>query len=593
MIIPPRHPAYQFPAQAGTKISEEFGSIIAKEFNLPAPLGEILFHRGFQTLPDVESFLYPHLSMLPSPLSMKGMREAVQLVHATYVAGLPICIHGDYDVDGITATALLVAFFREIGVARVVYAIPDRMQEGYGLSPSSIDRLLERSGEADPPGLLITVDCGIAAFNGIAYARQRGFRVLVTDHHEPQTTLPEADVIVDPKQQECNFSFTHLSGVGVAFFLIMALRSFFAEAGLLRNRLPNLKKYLDLVALGTVADVVPLVGINRILVRGGLEILSAKRRAGILALCDQCDMARRDVLTDDIAFKLAPRINACGRLGQPEIGVELLLADNPQKANLLAQELNRMNIARKQLESRALRAVSEQCEQLVRDGCRGLVVYQPDCHPGVLGIVASRITDRFHCPAIVLTDAVAGTESGELKGSGRSIAGLHLFQLLQSGASFLKQFGGHAMAAGLTLDRSRLEEFAAFFNQQVSLLLDARRRPAIAIDYYLHDKSILTKGFSRGLQLLQPFGQGNDEPVFLLSCERLLRPRRIKNHLRFQLQTNAHIFPGIGFYLATGRQNFQEPLDLVFHLKRNWFRGVEHDQIQVLHLFPCDDGCSG
>jgi len=582
----PIQPTYIFPPQAGSPQVKRFGEMIAGEFGLAPQLGELMHHRGVQTLDAAQDFLYPQLSMLPSPATMKGMAQATEVILDAWKTRQTIFIHGDYDVDGITATALLTAFFREIGISAVFY-IPNRLEERYGLSVSSINRLLAQADGARG-GVLITVDCGVSAVQEVAYARSQGLRVIVTDHHEPQTVLPEAEAVLDPKQRDCGFPFAQLSGVGVAFFLVMALRKAFAEQGLPGAAALNLKKYLDLTALGTVADVVPLVGVNRILVRAGLEVLSAQNRLGLRCLCECCSLADREILAEDIAYKLAPRINAAGRLGFPRLGVELLLAEDRDGAGQLAAELERMNAERKQLEQQSLAAIEEQCAQQTTAGRDGLAVYQAQCHPGVLGILASRIADRFNRPTIIFTDEHKGDGKARLKGSGRSVVGVHLFQVLEQCAPLLEQFGGHAMAGGLTIDKASLESFADHFNRQVALYSAVfTQTRGIEIDYYLADKSLLTKKFARTLQMLQPFGEGNLEPTFLLSGAKLAHPMGVNGHLRFQLRvSDQEMFPGIGFRLANDAQDFQAPLDLVFHLKRSWFRGTERDQVQALHLIP-------
>jgi single-stranded-DNA-specific exonuclease len=577
-------PHYIFSPIADSPQVKQFGLLVAKNLHLPQQVGEILYIRGVTTLAAVEQFLHPQLSMLPSPITMKGMNDAVNLLLAAYRAGRPILIHGDYDVDGITATTLLTAFFQEIGLP-TSYVIPNRLQERYGLSEQSIDRLLGQIDNQRRGGILITVDCGISALAEVEYAKQQGLQVIITDHHEPQAELPQADAILNPKQQDCPFPFDQLAGVGVAFFLVMAMRKAFTEQGLIDGTQINLKKYLDLVALGTVADVVPLVGINRVLVRAGLEVLSEKKRPGIFALCQRCGIADREVLAEDISFKLAPRINASGRLGAPLVGVDLLLAKTNQEAQGPAETLDRFNAERKQLELDAIEAVELQCQQQVRSGIDGLAVYQQGCHPGVLGIVASRVAERFQRPVIIFTDEQAGEGGTSLKGSGRSIAGIHLFQLLEQCKEFIDQYGGHAMAIGLTIEQLHLEAFAHLFNQQVSRCSEVLSQGrGVEIDYHFTEKKYLTRFFARALQALQPFGEGNPEPTFLLSGERLMHPKRMNGHLRFQVQANGHVFPGIGFRLAENGRNYQTPQDLVFHLKRSWFRGVEQDQVQAIHV---------
>ena len=577
-------PAYIFSPEANTLQSKQFGALVAKHFRLPQQLGEMLYTRGINTLEAAELFLHPQLGTLPSPDSMKGMQAAVSRILTAYRNDIPILIHGDYDVDGITSTTLLTAFFREIGLT-TSYVIPNRLEERYGLSQHSIGRLLNQLKQPERGGVLITVDCGISAFAEVEYAREQGLQVIITDHHEPQAELPQAEAILNPKQQDCFFPFDQLAGVGVAFYFVMALRKAFTEQGMVDGTQLNLKKYLDLVALGTVADVVPLVGINRILVRAGLEVLSEKRRPGIYALCERCGIAEREILAEDISFKLAPRINASGRLGQPIIAVELLLAQTSQDAQVPADTLDSFNAERKSLELHAIEAIEQHCEQQIASGRAGLAIYQQGCHPGVLGIVASRIAERYGRPVIIFTDEKVGNNEASLKGSGRSVSGIHLFQLLGQCKEFITQYGGHAMAIGLTIEQSNLERFAQLFDQQVCDCGESvGQGRGIEIDYHFTEKKHLTKYFARALQQLQPFGEGNPEPKFLLSGERLVHPKRSNGHLRFQVQAHGHIFPGIGFHLAENNHDYQSPHDLVFHLKRSWFRGVEHDQVHAIQV---------
>lgn len=589
----PRPPSrYLLPANADSAEVRAFASQVAREFSLPPQLGEILHHRGVTTLDQVQQFLYPQLAMLPSPETMKGMGPAVACILAACQTGKPIFIHGDYDVDGISATALLLTFFGEIGIEATCY-IPNRLEEGYGLSRGSIDRLLALTdpGQLDQirGGVLITVDCGITAIAEVAYAQGLGLRVVITDHHEPKEELPGAEAILDPKQPGCGFPFAQLAGVGVAFFLIIALRRALVEGGLIATTaVPNLKKYLDLVALGTVADVVPLIGVNRILVRAGLEVLSAKNRFGVFSLCELCGIADHQVLAEDIAFKLAPRINAAGRFGVPLTGVELLLADSLEQSRQLAIELEQLNQERKQLEQAILPLLAGQCGPQIEAGADGLVVYQPGCHPGISGILASKIGESHRRPTIIFTDELQqGAGEARLKGSGRSIPGVNLFQLLDQCSPWIEQYGGHAMAVGLSIKKSQLEPFVQAFHRQARM-----QRPTpppagqVAIDFHLRDTSQLDQGLVQSLQLLQPFGEGNPEPVFLLTGELLLQPREIKGHLAFNLRGDRQLFPGIGFHLAEAGRNFHQPVDLVFQLKRSWYKGVGRDQIQALHLIP-------
>ncbi|MCL1980834.1 MAG: single-stranded-DNA-specific exonuclease RecJ [Proteobacteria bacterium] len=563
----------------GSNEERSFGATIAREFGLVPQVGEILYSRNIDTLEKADEFLHPHLNMLPPPEQMKGMNEAVACIVEVCDHNQPIFIHGDYDVDGISATALLVSFFQDLGKKQVYSYIPNRLQESYGLSIDSIDRLIAPA--AGQGGVLISVDCGISAVTEVAYARQQGLRVVITDHHEPPDILPGADAILDPKQPGCNFPSDALSGVGVAFYLLMALR----KAMGIRI---NLKQYLDLVALGTVADMVPLTGVNRILVRAGLEVLTATRRPGLVFLRSGSRLEKREIFTEDIAFKLAPRINAAGRLGQPEAGLALLLASDMESGQIAANALEQMNSARKQLEMKALAAIEAASDEQVQAGKNGLIVYQPHCHTGVLGILASRLVDRHQRPVLVFADdCKQGAGEGIVRGSGRSIKGINLFQILAHCDQWIEQFGGHAMAVGLTIKRQNFEQFAADFNQKVNLLTrEVQAMEQIWIDYCLADASMLSTRLMQDIQRMQPFGEGNLEPVFMLPAQQLIAPKKKNGHLLFHLQGQGRVFPGIGFHLGRPQFDPTKSHDVLFRLKRSWFKGVERPQVQATMLIP-------
>ena len=562
-------------ACSGSDQERAFGAMVAKEFGLASQVGEILYSRTIDTLEKAEEFLCPQLSMLPPPEQMKGMREAVACILAACDRKQSIFIHGDYDVDGISATALLVSFFRELGQQTYAH-IPNRLQESYGLSIESIDRLIAQgTGQG---GVLISVDCGISAVEEVVYARQRGLRVVITDHHEPQGMLPDADAILNPKQPGCDFPCDTLAGVGVAFYLLMALRK------ALDIRI-NLKQYLDLVALGTVADVVPLIGVNRILVRAGLEVLTATRRPGLLSLYSCSGLGKREIFSEDITFKLAPRINAAGRLGQPEAGLALLLAGDMESARTAASALEQMNSTRKHLEIQELAAAKAACDEQIQAGKNGLVVYQPHCHAGILGILASRLVDLHQRPVLVFANEYQDGAGEIIRGSGRSVKNINLLHILAQCDNNIEQFGGHSMAVGLTINRKNLERFANDFNQYINMLeYDLQAVDQIYVDYLLPNATMLTTHLAQGVQRLQPFGEGNPEPIFFLTGQQLIAPKKKNGHLMFHLQGHERVFSGIGFYLGSPHLDTTKSVDVVFRLKRSWFKGGEREQLQAISL---------
>ncbi|WP_028579090.1 single-stranded-DNA-specific exonuclease RecJ [Desulfogranum japonicum] len=572
-------PVYDLQA---VKISQ----FLAQEFSIPYQLALILSQRGFVTAEHVEEFLFPRFTSLPKPSQLKGINDAVRVILTCCFQKLPIVIHGDYDVDGISATVLLYQFLKSIGV-RPLYHIPNRLTEKYGLSIESIEHIIQKLNGRR--GLIISVDCGISANDAIAYAYKQGFKVVITDHHEPPSELPVAEAIINPKQPGCSFPFKELSGVGVAFFLVAALRRELINRNYWDNNgtYPNLKQYLDLVALGTVADVMPLLGANRILVRGGLEVLCNKDRTGILALCEQCGLHRRDaVSSEDISFRLAPRINAAGRMGEADLAVELLLTDSLSVAREYAMQLDELNITRKNLEHDVLGEIMEECEKRVAQGAHALTIYHEDCHPGILGIVASRIAERFQRPAIVVTkDLNNGSDIPSLKGSGRSIEGLNLYDKLMNCSEHLEQFGGHPMAIGLRLRADELADFQQDLdkNCETEKLVTSR---SLHVDYCSKQKRVLSEEFVHKLQLLQPFGEGNPEPLFMLHKQQLHNMKNSKGHLKFQLRSHSQKpISGIGFFLAERLDEIQDnPVDIVFKLKRSFFRGICRNEIQVVDI---------
>ena len=543
---------------------------MATELDIPVPMAELLFQRGLTSVEEAADFLEPRLADLPSPLTLKGMEEAVQLLLDAVAQRMQVVIHGDYDADGITASVLLADFIGKLDL-EVDYHLPNRMTDGYGLSMDSVAALAEK---VTMPALLITVDCGITAVKEVQYAKSLGFKVIVTDHHVPPAKLPRADAVINPRQQGCDFVCKELAGVGVAFFLTMAVRRRMVEKGFWdRDSMPNLRNYLDLVALGTVADVMPLVKVNRILVRAGLEVVTDRTRPGIWALCERAAMSEGAVTSENISFGLAPRINAAGRVGTPQLAAELLLSRDIDQAMELANALEEANLRRRELESAALEAATVQAEQQVRDGKQSLVLFGADWHPGVVGIIASRMVDRFQLPALVFTtDTVSVDEI--VKGSGRSVPGLNLFQALAEADDHIIQFGGHAMAAGLTVAGKDLQRFHADFDQCVRTIDRDDVQQGVVIDQVM-DVNANCHELIANLQRMEPFGQGNPEPIFLLKNVQMETVAKLREHLKFSLQINGSLVSGIGFFMADCFAAASGSIDLGFKLKKTCFRGQE------------------
>jgi single-stranded-DNA-specific exonuclease len=466
----------------------------------------------------------------------------------------------------------------------VHWHIPNRLSEGYGLSTKTVRTLGERF---ESEALLITVDNGISAVEEVASAVEAGFHVLITDHHEPAEITPKAEAIINPKQKGCEFPFTELSGTGVAFFLLIALRSTLTDKGYWqKDRVPNLKDYLDLVAMGTVADVMSLVGINRILVRAGAEVLTERKRPGIWALCEQIGLREGDITAEDISFRIGPRINAAGRMGSPETAAELLMCKDTKQSLTLAAELDKKNIKRRQTESEILPEAIKQSEEQLEKGATAIVVYQKGWHPGVIGIVASRLCEQFHLPAIALTDDA--NNAGCIKGSGRTSGNINLFHAVNGCGSYLNKYGGHPKAIGLSLQLDNLQSFQKEFCRQVDQQeSDPAVQAAIVVDHWIQDPEIVNREFISLLRQFEPFGEDNPEPIFLLKNQRLSGVSLVKGaHLKFAVRLNGVTFRGIGFGMGKFLDAAKENVDLAFKFKHSVFRGEKRIEVMAVSVSP-------
>jgi single-stranded-DNA-specific exonuclease len=450
-------------------------------------------------------FLSPRLEDLPDPFTMKGMEGAVARIVRAVEEGQRIACYGDYDVDGVTSTVLLSGFLGAAGGVVTTY-IPHRLVEGYGLNGAAVERLADEG-----VNLIVTLDCGITSVAEVAGAARRGVDVVVVDHHTVPVDLPAASAILNPHQTGCAYPSKHLAAVGVTFNLAMALRKRLRERGRFGTARPepNLREMLDLVALGTIADVVPLVEVNRVLVRFGLAELGRARRPGVRALLRVAGVATGQVSASQVGFRLAPRVNAAGRLDDAGRGVRLLSTADPAAADALAEELDRENRARQEIERLMLEEALADAAERVAAGARGLVLSRPGWHPGVVGIVASRVVERFHRPAVLV-----GVLDGVGKGSGRSIAAFHLHDALAACAGHLTRFGGHRHAAGVTIAPGAIPAFReAFEAHAASVLGDDDLVARTRIDAWI-DPLELDDRAATDLERLAPFGAGNPEPVF-------------------------------------------------------------------------------
>jgi len=536
------------------------------------------------------------LNAMLHPNLMSGMDTAVIFLLEAYQKQQKIVIVGDFDADGATSTALAVLALRQLGFANVTYLVPNRFEQGYGLSVAVAQEALALGVE-----LLMTVDNGVSSHEGVAFLKTQGVKVIVTDHHLPPETLPNADAIVNPNLAHCGFPSKNLAGVGVTFYLMLALRAKFREVGLFdaKNQ-PNFTELLDLVALGTVSDVVPLDQNNRILVYQGIARIRAERcRCGIRALAE---VAKRDVtrfVAADLGFSIGPRLNAAGRLDNMSVGVELLLAENMETARALALELDGLNQARKEIEQGMKLEALTICQNLFANATAleteipyAIVLYQSDWHQGVLGILASRIKDQFHRPVI----AFAQDQAGILKGSARSIPGLHIRDVLERVYSqhpdLILKFGGHAMAAGLSIQESHFDDFRQIFNQTVSeLLAEDQLQGTIWTDGELN-ANLLNLATAEILRQGGPWGQAFPEPLFDGEFK-ILQQRLVgEKHLKMMVEPKlgGPLLDAIAFNVDT---RYYPDLSVktarfVYKLDINEFRGNRDVQLLVDYIEPLE-----
>jgi single-stranded-DNA-specific exonuclease len=560
--------------------------------DLPAELSPLLrrlyLARGVTQSQELERSVR---GMLPYQ-QLDGIDTAVALLQKALAERLRIIIVGDFDADGATSTALTLLSLRSMGCGNLDYLVPNRFEDGYGLSPEVVEQAASRGAE-----LILTVDNGISSHAGVALAHEKGIQVLVTDHHLPGETLPDAEAIINPNLVGCEFPSKSLAGVGVAFYLMLALRSALRESGWFEQNglaIPNLAEHLDLVALGTVADVVPLDANNRIMVYQGLNrIRAGKCRAGIRALLEVAGREARTLCASDLGFALGPRLNAAGRLDDMSVGVALLLSEDIGQARALASDLDALNQTRREIEQGMQVEALALCDKLERSTDAlpfGLAMYHPEWHQGVVGILASRLKERFNRPVI----AFAPAGEGILKGSGRSIAGLHMRDALERldtlNPGLMMKFGGHAMAAGLSLEESKFDEFRDKFAELVGEWLDpAHLEGVIWSDGELTARE-LTLDTAEMLRDGGPWGQAFPEPTFdgrfRILQQKLLKERHLK--LMIEPVGGGPLLDGIAFNIdpTFWPDSSIREVQLAYRLDINEFRGNRNVQLIIEHLWP-------
>ena len=557
-------------------VDEGQAAALAASMDLDPIVARLLVLRGITTADEARRFLNPRLDHLHDPFRLTDLPRAVDRLQRAIEEKERIAIHGDYDVDGVTSTVILRRLLDLLG-ANVIHFIPERLRDGYGLEPASIERLAVQQ-----VAVVVSVDCGIRSQAAAARARELGIDLIVTDHHEPDAVLPPALAVINPKRPDCDYPEKNLAGVGVALKLVQALC-------LRTDRSHWLPAFVKLAAVGTVADVVPLRGENRVIAKLGLEGLSGKRHAvGLQALLDSTGLLGETLTSFHVAFRLAPRINAAGRMSTPDLATRLLLLtgeDRAAEAKSLAEQLETVNLRRQEEEAEILAAARRRVDSDPDVGAHAiLVVWGAGWHRGVIGIVASKLVDLFHRPAIVLA-----VEGDLAYGSGRSIPGFDLLGALEHCGELFTRFGGHRHAAGITMESDRLAEL----RRRITAFADDRLgpeqlMPRLRIDCPL-PLAAITPEMVAGLRAMEPFGAGNPRPVFhsgplqLADSPRVLKSR----HLAMRVRQDGRVFRAIAWRMAD-RADFvsrhRDALDLAFNLTENNYRGERTIELSVTDI---------
>ncbi|RRD94093.1 single-stranded-DNA-specific exonuclease RecJ [Clostridiales bacterium COT073_COT-073] len=542
---------------------------LAEELNVSLPIAKLLLTRKIEDASTAKRFLNPSRAEIHDPFLLSDMDKAVKIIAQAVNTQENICIYGDYDVDGITATSLLYLFLQEIG-AKVQYYLPDRIKDGYGLNEGAVRKLAEQAVK-----LIITVDTGISAVKEVALARELGMMVVVTDHHECQAILPPADAVIDPKRPDDDYPFKQIAGVGVAFKLICALTEFMQKA-------VDPFQYLELVAIGTVSDLMPLIDENRVFVKEALARMGRTQNQGLKALLLAAEVEADKVSSSTIGFRIGPRLNAAGRMGNAARGVELFLTSDPGRAGQLASELNDENKKRQEMESRIVEEALVNI-QMAGEIPKVLVVAGSGWHHGVVGIVASRLLERFYRPVIVLA-----MEGDKAVGSARSVEGFNLFEALTSCQDLFTKFGGHEMAAGMTLPVENIEQFKQRINEYAqSRLTDEILTPLETVDFAV-EVSEITIPLIEELRMLAPYGIGNPEPKFLVEG-RLSEVRQMgkeNQHLRLGLAAEQAQMEAVAFFEGEEAERLygEFPIRATGNIQINEWKGLQKPQMMLSYF---------
>ena len=576
---------YKWNIRCLTAVEQEIQQQLEHELNISSAAARMLVVRGIQTADEARAFVRPSLEMLHDPFLMKDMDKAVERLHQAITQGEKILIYGDYDVDGTTAVAVMYRFLQNLVsnlsplTFNLDYYIPDRYTEGYGVSQQGIDY-----AAAQGCNLIITLDCGIKAVEKVAYAASKGIDVIVCDHHTPGEELPNAVAVLNMKRSDCPYPYKDLSGCGVGFKLAQAYTS--------RYDLPfdNLIPLLQLLAMSIASDIVPITGENRILAHFGIQQLNKAPFTGLSAIMAVASIEEKRLTISDLVYKIGPRINACGRMKSGRAAVELLLTDDPDFARQQAEEVNHHNEDRRDCDTETTKeALAQLQEDPMFANRRSTVVYAPHWHKGVVGIVASRLTENYYRPTIVLT----ASEDGIISGSARSVGGFDIYAAIDSCSDLLTNFGGHKFAAGLSLHINDLPEFQERFEAYVAAhIREDQLQPTLQIEAELQLGDI-TKSFYNVLRHLEPFGPGNPRPLFV--SRHLINHRdtravgKEREHLRLDVTDRVNAITGIAFGRADMAEYIQNgnAVDICYELNENTFNHYTTIQMMVQDIQPC------
>ena len=538
---------------------------IANEFNISRLVANIIANKGLKDTKEIETFLNPTRKDFYDPFLMPDMEDAVERIVKAINDKEKITIYGDYDVDGITSSTVLSRFLEERGVKPDIY-IPDRINEGYGLNQNAIESIAENK-----TNLIITVDCGITAVKEVKFAKELNMDVVITDHHEPGTEIPNTIAVVDCKRKDNKYPFSELAGVGVAFKLIQAIS--------MRMKLPEeaYLKYLDIVCIGTISDIVPLVSENRTIAKLGLKLVKQTKNVGLRCLLASIGYKKID--SNTISFGIAPRVNACGRMGQARKALDLFLTNNIEQARKLTDELNECNVKRQEIEKRISDEAIKMLENPEEQNAPCIILGKENWHHGVIGIVSSKITDMYSKPSILLC-----FEDEKAKGSGRSIPGFDLHEALENCNRYIEQFGGHSMAIGITIQKDNFQKFKDDIEEYAKSKNISEIVPEIQVDEKIQLQDISIKDVEE-LSLLEPFGEGNRVPLFQISGVKISSIRALSEgkHLKLFLKDDNKFIDAIGFNMGNvaNKYTIEDKIDLVGGLELNSYNGTEKMQINL------------